>query len=68
MDVERALLEQADALAAELDDVESALRRMDEGTYGTCEVCGGEISDARLEAMPAMRLCARDAAGPLDDG
>ena len=48
------ILEQVEA---ELADVEHALRRLDEGTYGTCEVCGKPIPEERLEAMPATRLC-----------
>ena len=48
------ILEQVEA---ELADVEHALRRLDEGTYGTCEACGKVIPDERLEAMPAARLC-----------
>ncbi len=48
------ILEQVEA---ELADVEHALRRLDDGTYGTCEVCGKVIPDERLEAMPASRLC-----------
>jgi RNA polymerase-binding transcription factor DksA len=48
------ILEQVEA---ELADVEHALRRLDDGTYGTCEVCGKVIPDDRLEAMPAARLC-----------
>ena len=48
------ILEQVEA---ELADVEHALRRLDDGTYGTCEVCGRVIPDERLEAMPATRLC-----------
>jgi RNA polymerase-binding transcription factor DksA len=48
------ILEQVEA---ELADVEHALRRLDEGTYGTCEVCGKVIPEERLEAMPAARLC-----------
>jgi RNA polymerase-binding transcription factor DksA len=39
------------------NEVVRALGKMDEGTYGTCEVCGKEISEARLEAMPATRFC-----------
>ena len=35
-----------------LAEVEAALTRMDDGTYGLCEVCGGEIPEARLEARP----------------
>ncbi len=48
------ILEQVEA---ELADVEHALRRLDEGTYGTCEVCGKPIPEERLEAMPATRFC-----------
>ena len=46
-----------DQLRRDLDDIEKALQRMDEGTYGSCEVCGKEIGDARLEVMPATRVC-----------
>jgi RNA polymerase-binding transcription factor DksA len=45
---------------AELGDVEHALRRLDEGTYGTCEACGKPIDDERLQAMPATRFCMDD--------
>ena len=47
---------------AELADVEHALRRLDEGTYGICEACGKPISDDRLEAQPAARFCVEDQA------
>ncbi len=47
---------------AELVDVEHALRRLDEGTYGLCEACGQPISDDRLEAQPAARFCVEDQA------
>ena len=45
------------ALRDQLSDVEGALQRIDEGTYGLCEVCGKQISEARLEAMPATPFC-----------
>jgi RNA polymerase-binding transcription factor DksA len=48
------ILEQVDA---ELSDVERALQRLDDGTYGTCEFDGKPIPEARLEAMPAARFC-----------
>ena len=52
---------EAEALAAPLkealDSVRTALRKLDEGTYGTCERCGKQISPARLEAKPASRYC-----------
>lgn len=44
-------------LIANLQDVEVALNKMSSGTYGECEACHGEISPARLEAMPAARHC-----------
>jgi RNA polymerase-binding transcription factor DksA len=40
-----------------LSDIDDALAKIDAGTYGTCEQCGQPIGDARLEAMPAARLC-----------
>ena len=47
---------------AELADIEHALARLNDGTYGTCEACGRPIDEARLEAMPATRLCLEDQA------
>ena len=41
----------------ELEEVRSALARMDEGTYGTCERCGVDIPAQRLEAVPTASLC-----------
>ncbi len=37
--------------------VEVALKRIEEGTYGICEVCGDEIDKDRLMVMPFTRLC-----------
>ena len=48
-------------LAEDLGEVERALAKMDDGTYGRCERCGKEISEARLEAMPATPYCIDDA-------
>lgn len=42
---------------AEIADIARARRRLDEGTYGHCEVCGRDIGDERLEAQPSARLC-----------
>ena len=47
---------------SELSDVEHALGRLDDGTYGLCAACGKPIGDARLEAMPATRFCVDDQA------
>jgi RNA polymerase-binding transcription factor DksA len=40
-----------------LSDIDDALAKIDAGTYGLCEQCSEAIPDARLEAMPAARLC-----------
>ena len=37
--------------------IQTALGRIDEGTYGTCSQCGGAIGDPRLEAMPHAVTC-----------
>jgi RNA polymerase-binding transcription factor DksA len=47
---------------AELADIEHALARLNDGTYGTCEASGLPIDEARLDAMPATRLCLEDQA------
>lgn len=47
----------ASQLRTELDEVERALAKLDEGTYGKCETCGEAIVAARLEAKPAARFC-----------
>ena len=41
--------------------IDRALRRMDEGTYGTCSRCGRPIEKARLKALPYADLCIKDA-------
>jgi RNA polymerase-binding transcription factor DksA len=46
-----------DQVAAELAEVDSALERLDAGTYGRCDACGEPIADERLAAQPAARLC-----------
>ena len=52
---------EAEALAAKLQEtlaeVEHALAKLDDATYGNCESCGQGIGAARLEAKPAARLC-----------
>ncbi len=37
--------------------IKDALKRIDEGTYGVCEVCGGKISPKRLMARPVTTMC-----------
>lgn len=51
----------AGQLREQLDDIEAALARIEDGTYGLCEVCGAPIGEARLEVMPATRFCIQHA-------
>jgi RNA polymerase-binding transcription factor DksA len=44
-----------------LRKIETALGRMEEGTYGTCTRCGKPIEKARLKALPYVELCLKDA-------
>ena len=43
----------------QLEEVNDALEKFDDGSYGSCEQCGQTIDWARLEALPAARLCIR---------
>ncbi len=40
-----------------LADIAAAERRLDEGTYGICTMCGRAIAEGRLEALPASPTC-----------
>ena len=44
-------------LRESLNDVEDALVKLDNGTFGVCEGCGQPIAPDRLEAAPAAKLC-----------
>jgi RNA polymerase-binding transcription factor DksA len=56
--LERELAEAGAARAQEAaTDVEHALERLENGTYGSCEGCGEPIPFERLEAIPSARLC-----------
>jgi DnaK suppressor protein len=56
-----ALAEQA---LAHLREIAAAVQRLDEGTYGVCEVCGDAIPAERLEARPTARTCVTHAPRP----
>ncbi len=47
----------ASQLRSELDEVEGALTKLEDGTYGHCETCDQPIAAVRLEAKPAARFC-----------
>jgi RNA polymerase-binding transcription factor DksA len=42
---------------ARLAEIDAAMQRLSSGSYGLCESCGQAIGQARLEALPAARLC-----------
>lgn len=44
-------------LEGRYNDVKRALRKIDDGTYGVCEVSGEPIEEDRLDANPAARTC-----------
>lgn len=46
-----------ESLKSQLDDIDAALSHIDAGTYGICDICGGDIGAARLEFRPASVLC-----------
>lgn len=50
-------LQEAGRDMEELQEIDAALRRMDDGDYGDCEECGGEIEFRRLEVQPAASRC-----------
>lgn len=37
--------------------IREAMERIDAGTYGYCEICGGEITEKRLKARPVTTMC-----------
>jgi RNA polymerase-binding protein DksA len=53
----RALAHLEDRAKHEIAEIDMALRRLTEGTYGRCEGCGEPIAAERLRAVPATRLC-----------
>jgi DnaK suppressor protein len=44
-------------LEPRLNDIKTALEKINKGTYGKCEICDKNIDDERLEANPAARTC-----------
>jgi DnaK suppressor protein len=54
----------ADAERRRLAELDRALARLHEGTYGRCEHCGRPIPQERLDALPAATRCVNCAANP----
>ncbi len=44
-------------LRNEIMATRAALQRIEDGTYGTCANCGGDINEMRLKALPTATLC-----------
>jgi DnaK suppressor protein len=53
----RTLAQLDDRAKHEIAEIDAALRRIMEGTYGVCEGCGARIATERLRAVPATRFC-----------
>lgn len=53
------LLAQLEAARHRVQQLDEAIERMDQGAYGTCVDCGGEIAEARLEVRPLSVRCVR---------
>ena len=49
-----------------LNEIEAALRRLDDGSYGRCLTCGAEVEDDRLAREPTTGYCS--ACAPLPPG
>ena len=64
LNVERdRLLVVASEARARVTEIDAALGRVDDGTYGNCEACGKPIPHARLEVVPEATLCVRCKSG-----
>ena len=58
-----------DQVRNDLDDVDAALRRLEEGTYGRCEACGVAHQRRRVwRPLPAARYCLRHRPLPTGAG
>ncbi|MGI6347625.1 MAG: TraR/DksA family transcriptional regulator [Patescibacteria group bacterium] len=44
-------------LEKSIEEIDGALKRIEDNTYGICKYCGGEIGDKRLEARPTASSC-----------
>ncbi|HZJ02680.1 MAG TPA: TraR/DksA C4-type zinc finger protein [Thermoleophilia bacterium] len=53
-EVDRSLEENAKRMLGKID---RALEKLEEDSYGTCDNCGQEITEGRLEAVPYVNLC-----------
>jgi DnaK suppressor protein len=52
----------ARSITHSIEDIDRALVKIDDGTYGKCDECGDDIGVARLDALPAASRCVECAA------
>jgi RNA polymerase-binding transcription factor DksA len=50
-------LARKESVMTRIEDLQEALSKVDEGSYGRCERCGAQIDPERLEILPATTLC-----------
>ncbi|MCL2140135.1 MAG: TraR/DksA C4-type zinc finger protein [Dehalococcoidia bacterium] len=55
------MIAQEKRLVDQLVNIETSLKKFENGTFGICEKCGQSIESVRMEAMPTARLCISDA-------
>jgi len=56
-DYEAALEPRSEVARRELEEIDAALLRIEEGRFGTCVACGGPLGLQRLRALPEARYC-----------
>ena len=49
--------DQSERVLQLLEEVDSALHRIDHGSFGVCEICQGTVEDERLRENPLARVC-----------
>ena len=49
----------ADIRRRELTQMDEAIKKLEDGTYGVCEVCGEDIDEERLKVMPFTTVCVK---------
>jgi len=47
-------------LETRLNDIKSALAKIEDNTFGNCEICGGKIEEERLDVNPSAKTCEAD--------
>ena len=49
-----------------ITEIDKALEKIEDGTYGSCQICGDEVSEERLELMPEANICIKCAQNKFD--